>query len=107
VRQYYVYILANHSRRLYVGVTNNLLRRVNEHKQAAVPSFTRRYHINRLVYFETTSYVLAAIAREKVLKRYTRARKYRLIEKHNAGWRDLSVDWYPLSSRTSEASVGT
>ena len=121
MRQYYVYILANHSRRLYIGVTSDLLGRVHKHKEGAVPGFTKSCRITNLVYFETTANITSAIAREKQLKRWTRARKYRLIEKHNAGWRDLSVDWYPpivipherserqalLSPRRSQPSRGT
>jgi putative endonuclease len=93
MRQYYVYILANLSRRLYIGVTSDLLGRVYKHKQGAFPGFTKTYRITNLVYFEATPNVSAAIAREKQIKRWTRVRKYRLIDRHNAGWRDLSVDW--------------
>jgi putative endonuclease len=93
MREYYIYIMSSHSRVLYTGVTNNLLRRVLEHKRGAAPGFTRRYHVRQLVYFEHTSSILAAIAREKQLKRWPRARKERLIEANNAGWLDLSRDW--------------
>ena len=95
VRQYYVYILASLSRRLYVGVTNDLRRRVCEHKRADRVAFTARYRITNLVYFEQTTNVRAAIAREKQLKRWPRWRKERLIEAKNAGWIDLSVGWLP------------
>ena len=91
-RTYYVYIMASLSRRLYVGVTNDLRRRVAEHKLASVPGFTRKYRATQLVYFEATSDIRAAIAREKQLKRWPRWRKDRLIEAHNAGWLDLSVE---------------
>jgi putative endonuclease len=94
MRDYYVYIMASRSRRLYVGVTNELRRRVWQHKIGAISSFTRQYRITRLVYFEQTRDVRAAIAREKQLKRWTRVRKVQLIETHNSGWTDLSVDWF-------------
>jgi putative endonuclease len=93
MRQYYVYVLASLSRVLYVGVTNDLRRRIGEHKRGAVPGFTREYRITALVYFEFTLDVRAAIAREKQLKRWPRWRKIRLIEAENLDWRDLSVDW--------------
>jgi putative endonuclease len=92
MRQYYVYIMASLSRRLYVGITNDLRRRVWEHKTGALPGFTRRYRVTNLVYFEITSDPNVAIAREKQLKRWPRRRKHRLIEGHNAGWLDLRVD---------------
>jgi putative endonuclease len=93
MRQYYVYLLASLSRVLYVGVTNDLRRRIAEHKRGAVPGFTREYRITTLVYFESTLDVRSAIAREKQLKRWPRWRKVRLIEAVNLDWRDLSVDW--------------
>jgi putative endonuclease len=93
MRDYYVYILASLSRTLYIGVTNDLKLRVWEHKQG-MSDFTRRYGITMLVYFEQTRDVSAAIAREKQIKRWRRERKERLIEKENAGWLDLSADWY-------------
>ncbi len=91
MRQYYIYIMASLSRCLYVGITNDLRRRVWEHKTGALPGFTRKYRVTKLVYFEITSDPNAAIAREKQLKRWPRKRKYRLIEMHNAGWLDLPV----------------
>jgi putative endonuclease len=117
MRSFHVYILASLSRCIYVGVTNDLMRRVAEHKQGTVPGFTRTYRVNRLVYFEQTADVRAALSREKQLKRWPRWRKDRLIEKANSAWEDLSVQWAadvviprersrPLSSRRSEASVG-
>ncbi len=92
MRRYYVYIMASLSRRLYVGSTNDLRRRVWEHKTGALPGFTRKYRVTRLVYFESTAGPHAAIAREKQLKRWPRRRKVRLIEAHNGGWVDLRVD---------------
>ena len=87
---YHVYILANRTRVLYVGVTSNLRLRVTEHKDHFVPGFTQRYSVDRLVYFEEYSEAIAAIEREKRLKRMTRAKKMRLIEKANSEWRDLA-----------------
>ena len=87
---YYVYILA--SRRngtLYVGVTNDLVRRVYEHRSRAVPGFTRRYEVDRLVWFEAHAEITAAIQREKSLKRWLRRWKIDLIECANPTWRDL------------------
>ena len=89
--QYYVYILANTANvALYVGVTNDLLRRVYEHRNDLDPkSHTSKYHIHRLVYFEETSDVRAAIEREKQIKGWNRARKNKLVESRNPGWEDL------------------
>jgi putative endonuclease len=87
---YYTYILA--SRRngtLYVGVTNDLIRRVYEHRTGAVAGFTKRYNVKLLVYFEVFDDVERAIGREKRLKEWPRAWKLRLIEKQNPLWRDL------------------
>ena len=92
-RQYYVYILANISRRLYVGVTNDLERRIYEHKRKLLPGFTSEYNITRLVYVEMTADVSAAIAREKQLKRWHRSWKINLIEADNPDWKDLAVEW--------------
>ena len=98
MRQFYVYILASRSRRLYIGVTNDLARRVFRHRTEKV-GFTSRYRITRLVYFETTGNVLVAIAREKELKGWVRERKLQLIETANPDWRDLAQDWIlPLAS---------
>jgi len=94
MKQYYVYIMTNKSRTLYTAVTNNLTRRVYEHKQKLVPGFTRRYNINRLVYYEVTPDIRAAISREKQIKGWLRAKKIGLIESVNPEWRDLSADWF-------------
>jgi putative endonuclease len=85
---YSVYILASRSRCLYVGVTNDLERRVAQHKLGTHDSFTRRYRITRLVYAEHTENVSSAIEREKQLKRWPRLRKIRLIEQENPSWLD-------------------
>ena len=92
MRTYYVYIMANRTRRLYIGVTNDLIRRVYEHKHRLVPGFTSKYFLDRLVYFQDTDDVSAAIAREKELKGWRRAKKVALIEKVNPKWSDLSRD---------------
>jgi putative endonuclease len=94
MRQYYVYILASHSRALYVGVTNDLERRTQQHRSRAHVSFTNRYGITKLVFFEVWTNIVGAISREKTLKRWPRSRKYRLIEFMNPDWRDLSIDWW-------------
>jgi putative endonuclease len=96
MRDYTVYILASHSHVIYIGVTNDIRRRVWQHQRGVVPGFTRQYHVTRLVYLERTADVSAAIAREKQLKRWPRWRKNRLIEHHNAGWADLSAGWYDV-----------
>jgi len=93
-RQYYVYIMTNRSRTLYVGVTNDLERRVHEHKSGSVEGFTKRYKINRLVYFDATSNIEGAIAREKEIKKWRRSKKIDLVEAANPEWKDLSEGWY-------------
>ena len=86
--------MTNHSGTLYTGVTNDLRRRVYEHKQKLVPGFTQKYNITRLVFFEETPDVKAAIAREKQIKGWLRAKKIALIEDANPEWCDLSEGWY-------------
>ncbi len=93
VKRYYVYILTNRSRTLYVGVTNNLRRRLWEHRHNAGSAFTFRYHIDRLVWFETYTQARRAIARETEIKGWTRVKKMALIVAENPTWRDLSEDW--------------
>lgn len=92
-RQYYVYIMTNRSRTLYTGMTNNLERRVYDHKNKITPGFTSKYNIDRLVYYEATNDVHVAIEREKQIKGWLRAKKITLIESVNPHWRDLSADW--------------
>jgi putative endonuclease len=94
MNQYYVYMMTNHSGTLYVGVTNDLRRRVWEHKQKLIEGFTKRYNIMRLVYYEETPDAAAAIAREKKIKGWLRKKKIALIESFNPGWKDLSDGWY-------------
>ncbi len=90
---YYVYILTNRSDTLYTGVTNNLERRMYEHKQKTLKGFTEKYNLDTLVYDETTGDVRSAIMREKEIKGWTRAKKIALIESANPQWRDLSDGW--------------
>ena len=97
-RTFYVYLLASKSRRLYVGVTNNLERRLFEHKSKLVDGFTKQYNIDRLVYFELTTDVLSAITREKQIKGWNRSKKICLIEASNPTWEDLSAEWYKADS---------
>ena len=86
--------MTNRSGTLYTGVTNNLVRRVYEHKHKLVEGFTKKYNITRLVYYETTEDVKAAIAREKQIKGWVRRKKIELIKSVNLEWKDLSVGWY-------------
>jgi putative endonuclease len=92
-KQYYVYIMANYAHTIYTGVTNNLERRVYEHKMKIVPGFTARYDLTTLVYYESVGDINAAITREKQIKGWLRAKKVALIESVNPEWRDLSRDW--------------
>ncbi len=93
-RVYHVYILASHSRRLYIGVTNNLVRRIWEHRAKLIRGFSAKYRTTSLVFFETTSHARGAIAREKELKGWRREKKIALIERDNPAWRDLAANWY-------------
>ena len=91
---YYVYMLTNQTHQvLYIGVTNDLNRRLNEHRLGAVPGFTQKYRVHYLVYYEQTTDVKAALAREKQLKGWNRAKKNALIAGLNPSWRELSEDW--------------
>jgi putative endonuclease len=92
-RPYYVCILASRTRRLYVGMTNDLARRVWEHRPKAVEGFTSRYNIDRLVWYETTDQAIDAVARERQIKSWRREKKIELIEAENPRWVDLAEDW--------------
>ena len=96
-RLYYVYILASASRVLYTGVTNNLRRRLTEHKTAAPerpgPTFTHKYQVTQLMHIEVFRDVRTAIAREKQIKAWTRAKRVALIDANNPRWKDLSEEW--------------
>jgi putative endonuclease len=91
--QYYVYIMTNRSGTLYVGVTNKIKKRVLQHKNKLVEGFTKKYNINKLLYYETFSDIHSAIAREKSIKGWLRSKKIELIETMNPSWTDLSEDW--------------
>jgi putative endonuclease len=90
MHQYFVYILASKPNgTLYIGVTNNLQRRVYEHKEGLIEGFTKKYNVNNLVYYEIHSEITEAIKREKNLKKWNRKWKIELIEKANSSWKDL------------------
>ena len=91
--RFWVYIMASKSRRIYTGVTNDIERRVLEHKHGEIEGFTQRYRINRLVYRERFHYIDNAIAREKEIKGWNRTRRVALIENENPTWGDLSLEW--------------
>ena len=93
MNQYYVYIMSNKSKTIYTGITNNLHRRVFEHKSKKINGFTSRYNITKLVYYEITNEVKTAIAREKQIKGWIRRKKMDLIKSMNPEWNDLSEDW--------------
>ncbi len=78
---------------MYVGVTNNLIRRIYEHKNKLVKGFTKKYNLNKLVYYEETHDVIAAITREKEIKKWRREKKNQLVNRMNPTWKDLSLDW--------------
>ena len=91
---YYVYFLTNWDDSvLYIGVTNNLPRRLYEHRNGLADGFTKKYTVHKLVYYEYTNDVYSAISREKQLKKWTRAKKNALVVKENPEWRDLSQQW--------------
>jgi len=94
MEQYYVYVMTNKSRTLYTGITNNLERRVYEHKNKLIEGFTKKYNITKLVYYEISNDVEAAIAREKQIKGWLRRKKIALIESVNPQWKDLSKGWF-------------
>jgi putative endonuclease len=103
---YFVYILSNKSRMLYTGVTNNLERRLTEHRIKAVPGFTQRYGLSRLVYYEQTPDVNAAISREKEIKGWVRRKKVALVCSVNPEWKDLSLEWFPPGPETLRCAQG-
>jgi putative endonuclease len=93
-KQCYVYIMTNRSRTLYIGMTSDLERRVYQHKHGLLPGFTSKYKMTQRVYYEVGDDVRVAIAREKQLKGWLRAKKIALIESVNPEWDDLSAGWY-------------
>ena len=92
-KEYFVYIMAGQSGTLYTGVTNDLQRRVVEHKLGQTPGFTSKYRVNRLVWFDDFSEIHEAIDCEKRIKGWSRQKKINLIESMNPGWKDLAVGW--------------
>lgn len=102
MKKYYVYLMTNRSGTLYTGVTNDLYRRVYEHKNKLIPGFSSKYNITRLVYFEETSDIKTAVAREKQIKGWVRAKKIALIEENNHKWQDLSEAWFGKQQYHSE-----
>jgi putative endonuclease len=100
-KEYYVYIMTNKSRTLYTGITNDLMRRVHEHKNKLVKGFTSKYNIQFLVFYESTTDIHAAIAREKQIKGWLRAKKIALIDSMNPTRKDLSEEWFAPSQNTN------
>ena len=98
-KQYYIYIMTNKSRTFYVGVTNNLERRVYEHKHKLIPGFTEKYNITLLIYYEVFGDIREAIAREKQVKDWRRSKKIALIETMNPKWTDLAAEWFDKSKK--------
>ena len=95
MKEYYIYILTcSYNTTLYIGVTNNLKRRIYEHKTKVVDSFTAKYNLSKLVYYEIMTDVETALNREKVLKKWSRRKKDKLIESFNPLWEDLSERIY-------------
>jgi putative endonuclease len=92
-KRYYVYIMASRSLTLYTGVTGDIYHRALQHKAGEIEGFTEKYHINRLVYYETFKYVNNALAREKQIKAWTRAKRLALIKTMNPAWQDLAEGW--------------
>jgi putative endonuclease len=93
VSRYWVYIMASDHGTLYTGVTNDLERRLFEHREAITKGFTKKYNVRRLVYFEETDDPMVAITREKQIKGWARRKKLALIEERNPEWKDLSEEW--------------
>ena len=91
--RYYVYIMASRSLNLYTGVTNSIYQRALQHKSGEIEGFTKKYNINRLVYYEMFEHIGSAIAREKQVKAWTRAKRLALIKSMNPTWQDLAEDW--------------
>ena len=91
-KDYYVYVLTNDNNNvMYIGITNDLKRRVYEHKSNTIEGFTKKYHVYKLVYYEITTDVNSAIAREKQLKKWKRAKKNALVETLNPKWKELTI----------------
>jgi putative endonuclease len=93
-RSYYVYILSSYSGTLYVGVTNDIEGRMQQHKSREIKGFTQKYEVTRLLYYEEFDDVYMAIAREKEIKKWRREKKIALFEETNPSWEDLSKEWF-------------
>ena len=106
VKRYYVYVMASKSRVLYVGVTGFLMARALQHKAGEIGGFTKRYRINRLVYYEVFRYVDNAITRETEIKKWRREKKIALIRAANPTWEDLAEDWKrPIGVPEADSSL--
>jgi len=103
--QYYVYIMASQRGTLYTGVTNDLERRVYEHKHGLGSQFTKKYNVSKLVYYEATDDVRAAIAREKQIKAWRRSKRVVLIETANSYWADLAEEWFERPPTSPDPSL--
>jgi len=102
MNQYYIYIITNiRNTVLYIGVTNNLKRRIWEHKNKIIKGFTYKYNCNKLVYFESTSDIESALNREKQLKKWNRQWKVDLVEENNKEWKDIAFELLPQDSQSS------
>jgi len=93
-KEYHIYIMTNKSGTFYIGLTNNIKKRVYQHKNKLADGFTKKYNIDKLLYYETFSDIYSAIAREKTVKGWLRKKKIELINTINPEWEDLSKDWY-------------
>lgn len=99
MKNYYVYIMSSKSGVLYVGMTNDIKKRVYQHKKRQTPGFTAKYNVKYLVYVETVSDPLSAISREKQIKKWRREKKIAIINSMNPDWKDLSEDWFKECNR--------
>ncbi|MFA6470344.1 MAG: GIY-YIG nuclease family protein [Bacteroidota bacterium] len=89
MKKYYVYIMSNASRTLYIGMTNNLRTRISQHQEKLIPGFTERYNVTKLIYFEEYDDVRYTITREKEIKKWRREKKIKLIESMNPNWEEI------------------
>ena len=95
IKEYYVYIIANKKDgTIYIGVTSNLIKRIEEHKNKVIEGFSEKYNLSKLVYYESTNSIEVAIQREKKLKKWNRVWKNKLIEEKNPEWKDLYLDFF-------------
>ena len=104
-RAYYFYVMASYRGALYAGVTNDLTRRVYEHKHKVVEGFTKQYNVTKLVYDEIADSIEAAIEREKQVKGWVRRKKVELVESMNPYWEDLTKEWYDEMPATPDPSA--